>query len=85
MNPRKSFALAARTKSALRALWRRIVARARCRTAEQSEQFELALTNITQGLCMFDASGRIMLCNQKNEATRIPRLTGVTRCRLEAG
>ena len=30
-------------------------------------------------------SSRIMLCSQKNEATRTPRVIGVTVWRLEAG
>ncbi len=30
-------------------------------------------------------ASRIMLCNQKKDATRPPRVTGVTMCRLEAG
>src|SRR5581483_9532751 len=65
MNPPRGLALAARTKSTLRVVWQQLLARARRRTAQQSEQFELALSNIAQGLCMFDASGRLMLCNQR--------------------
>lgn len=32
---------------------------------EQSRRFEAALTNMAQGLCMFDADNRLIVCNRK--------------------
>jgi methyl-accepting chemotaxis protein len=43
------------------AVWARIAYRAR----RQRKQFETALNNMTQGLCMFDGSGRIVVVNQR--------------------
>ena len=42
-----------------------LVAHAQRKIAEQNETLDLALRSIAQGLCMFDASGRIVLCNRR--------------------
>ncbi|MGH6767709.1 MAG: MHYT domain-containing protein [Xanthobacteraceae bacterium] len=35
------------------------------RTRERNAQLASALDNMTQGLCMFDASGRLIICNER--------------------
>ena len=42
-----------------------IAAHAQHKVAEQHETLDLAMRSIAQGLCMFDASGRIVLCNRR--------------------
>ncbi|MGB0084705.1 MAG: EAL domain-containing protein [Rhodomicrobiaceae bacterium] len=36
-----------------------------CNLAEQNERFDAALTNMTQGLCMYDADGKLVIFNPR--------------------
>ena len=39
--------------------------RGRAALAEQNRRFDAALNNMAQGLCMFDAEGRLIVCNRR--------------------
>ncbi|MGB0086559.1 MAG: EAL domain-containing protein [Rhodomicrobiaceae bacterium] len=48
---------------------RQLIARSEAEIAKQADRLETALTNMSQGLCMYDRDQRLILCNKKYAQT----------------